>query len=38
VDFVLDAEQLELQRVVRDVAERECPAGQVIGVNGGRNA
>lgn len=38
MDFELDDEQLELQRVARDVAERECRTGQVIGVNGGRNA
>jgi alkylation response protein AidB-like acyl-CoA dehydrogenase len=35
VDFELDDEQVELQRVVRDVAERECPASLVRAVVGG---
>jgi alkylation response protein AidB-like acyl-CoA dehydrogenase len=32
VDFELDDEQLELQRVVRDIAERECPPALVRAV------
>jgi len=32
VDFELDAEQVELQRVVRDIAERECPPALVRSV------
>jgi alkylation response protein AidB-like acyl-CoA dehydrogenase len=35
VDFELDDEQLELQRVVRDIAERECPAALVRAVVAG---
>jgi len=35
VDFELDDEQLELQRVVRDIAERECPPALVRAVVGG---
>jgi alkylation response protein AidB-like acyl-CoA dehydrogenase len=37
VDFELDAEQVELQRVVRDVAERECPPALVRAVVDGRD-
>ncbi len=37
MDFELDAEQLELQRVVRDVAERECPPALVRSVVDGSN-
>src|SRR5262249_50915573 len=35
VDFELDADQVELQRVVRDVVERECPAVLVRAVLAG---
>jgi alkylation response protein AidB-like acyl-CoA dehydrogenase len=35
MDFELDDEQLELQRVVRDIAERECPATLVRSVVAG---
>ena len=35
MDFELDDEQVELRRVVRDVAERECPAALVRAVVGG---
>jgi alkylation response protein AidB-like acyl-CoA dehydrogenase len=35
VDFELDDEQLELQRVVRDIAERECPPALVRAVVAG---
>jgi len=35
VDFELDDEQLELQRVVRDIAERECTPALVRSVIGG---
>ena len=32
MDFELDDEQLELQRVVRDIAQRECPPALVRAV------
>lgn len=35
MDFELDDEQLELQRVVRDIAERECPPALVRAVVAG---
>ena len=35
MDFELDDEQLELQRVVRDIAERECPPALVRSVVAG---
>jgi alkylation response protein AidB-like acyl-CoA dehydrogenase len=35
VDFELDDEQVELQRVVRDIAERECPTSLVRAVVAG---
>lgn len=35
MDFELDEEQLELQRVVRDIAERECPPALVRAVVAG---
>jgi alkylation response protein AidB-like acyl-CoA dehydrogenase len=37
VDFELDDDQLELQRVARDVAERECPPGLVRSVVDGND-
>jgi alkylation response protein AidB-like acyl-CoA dehydrogenase len=37
VDFELDDEQLELQRVVRDVLDRECPPSLVRAVVEGRD-
>jgi alkylation response protein AidB-like acyl-CoA dehydrogenase len=37
VDFELDAEQIELQRVVRDVVDKECPPALVRAVVDGRD-